>query len=125
MQDTQLPSVSPQHVTSETIEIIAIKHVSNLSTQNINSLTEDDLKKILDQSTLQAKLCDNPILVSIDELQKLVTDTEREKVNPQEPPSIIPQVTTIQPLVKEDEATLDKVDTVEKSIVETQATIEE
>ena len=58
-------------------------------------------------------------VVGIDELQKLVIDIEREKVNPQEPPSIIPQVTTIQPLVKEPKATLDKVDRVEKSTVET------
>ena len=50
---------------------------------------------IIDQSTLEAKLCGNPILVSMEELQKVVTEVTREKVNPQEPPSIIPLVTNV------------------------------
>ena len=82
------------------------------------------MKKILDQSTLQTKLCENLVLVSIDELQKSMTNIEREKVNPQEPPSIIPQVTTIHPLVKEFEVTIDRFDTTKKNTMETQATTE-
>ena len=49
----------------------------------------------------------------MDELQKSVIDTAREKVNPQEPPSIIPLVTNIQPLIQMLEATSIKVDTIE------------
>lgn len=64
--DTQLPNVSPQHVISITTEIVIVKDVSNLSAQNINPLAKEYLKKILDQSTLQEKLCDNPILVTVD-----------------------------------------------------------
>ena len=56
VQDTQLSPPSPPHTTS----------------QNINILTAEDLTKIIDQTTLQAQLCDNPILVSIEELQKSV-----------------------------------------------------
>lgn len=61
-------------------------------------------------------------MVSVNELQKSVTDTKRENVNPQEPPSIIPQVSHAQPLVKILEATFDNIDTIEKSTVETQVT---
>ena len=66
MQDTQMLSVSPPHDTSATTEIITVKDVSDVSTQNINPLIVDDLKKILDQSTLQAQLCGNLILASIE-----------------------------------------------------------
>ena len=65
VQDTQLPNVSPQHTTSENNITIIVKDVSNITAQNINPLIEEDLKKILDQSTLQVKLCDNPILVLV------------------------------------------------------------
>ena len=89
------------------------------------------MKKILDQSTLQVKLYDNLGLVIMDELQKLVSDTKSEKVNPQEPPSIIPPVTNVQPLVQIPEDTsnkvdiISKIDIVEKSTMEVQvATIE-
>ena len=68
----------------------------------------------------------------MDELQKLVTNVAREKVNPQGPPSIIPPVINVQSLVKilEDTSnkvdTISKIDTVEKSIVETHvATVEQ
>ena len=40
-------------------------------------MTVEDLKKNLDKSTLQAKLCENPILVSVEELQKVVIDVTR------------------------------------------------
>lgn len=59
-----------------------MKDVPNNFDQNINPLTIEDLKKILDQSTLQAKLWDNLVLVNVDELQKVVADTSRDKVNP-------------------------------------------
>ena len=68
MQDTQFPSVIPQHVMNETNETIIVKDVFDVTAQNINPLIEEDSKKILDQSTLQAKLCDSPVLVSVDEL---------------------------------------------------------
>ena len=56
------------------------------SSQNINPLTIEDLSKILDQSTQAVRLCSSPILVSVDELQKLVDKLKEVKVSPQEPP---------------------------------------
>lgn len=109
--------------------MITIKDIFYLSAQEINPLTKEDLKKILDQQTLQAKLCDNPILVNVDEIQNSVIDTQREKVNQQEPPSIIPLVTIVQPLVQMLKARstkvdiVAKIDIVEKEIVEEQAII--
>ena len=79
-----MPSVSPLHDTTKNIETITIKDVSNPSTQNINPLTAEDLKKILDQSTLQAKLYENLLLVSVEELKKVVIEVTREKVHTQE-----------------------------------------
>ena len=119
MQDTQMYNVSTPHEKSVT-NTITIKDFFDASSQNINPLTIDYLKKILDQSKLQAKLCNNPILVSVEELQKAVTEVTRDKVNPQEPPSTIPSVThvksLIQPLVDTSTKvdTLVKVDTIEK-----------
>ena len=40
------------------------------------------------------------VLVSVDELQKVVTDSIRDKLNPQEPPSSIPLVTQVQPSIQ-------------------------
>lgn len=105
VQDTQMPNVSPQQITSVSTATVTVKDVSDLTSQNINPLTQEDLKKILDQSTLQAKLCDNPILVSVDELQKSMTNTTREEVKTQEPPTITPQVTSVQSLDKVPEVT--------------------
>ena len=90
MHDTQLPPLSPPHDTSTPTYTISVQTVPNNSSQNINLLTTEDLKKILDQTTLQAQLCNNPILVSVKELQKVVVYLIRDKVNPQEPPSVIP-----------------------------------
>ncbi len=81
MQDTRMLSASPPHDTTVT-ETIHIMDVSNASAQNINPLIVDYLKNILDQSTIQAKLCNNPILVSVEELQKVVTEVTRDTVNP-------------------------------------------
>ena len=100
VQDTQLSDVKPQNVTSVNTKTIIVKDVSDHISQNINPLTKEDLKKILDQSTLQAKLCDNLVLVSVDELQKIVTDSTMKEVNTQRPPTITPQVTNVQPLDK-------------------------
>lgn len=47
-QDTQLPTMSPQHEKSMPIDTITIKDVPNNSPQNINPLIIEDLKKILD-----------------------------------------------------------------------------
>ena len=81
VQDTQMPSMSPPHDTSIPTNIIIVKDVPNSSSQDINPLTTRDLKKILDQSTLQAIFCENPILVSVDELQKVVANITRDKIN--------------------------------------------
>ena len=68
VQDTQLPPPSPPHSTITPTKKIKIKDVFDTSCQNINPLTIEDLTKILDQSTQQARLCSSPILVSVDEL---------------------------------------------------------
>ena len=125
VQDTQFLSVSPPHVTTETTKIVTIKDISNLSTNNIDPITKDNLKKILEQSTLQAKLCDNPILISVDELQNSMTDVARKKVNPQEPPPIIPLVINVQNLIQIPKDTSTKVDTIAKIDTDEKKTIEE
>ena len=79
--DTQLPPLSPPHDTFTPTDTITIKDVPDNSSQNIIPLTIEDLKKILDQTTLQAQLCNNPVLVSVDELQKVVANLTRDKVN--------------------------------------------
>ena len=38
-------------------------------------MTVEDLKNILDQSTQQDKLCENIVLVSVEEYQKAMSDT--------------------------------------------------
>lgn len=80
VQDEQLLSDSPPSETSTNIEIVKVKDLSKTISQNINPLTQDDLKRILLKTTLQAKLIDNPILVSVDEIQKIDTITTREEV---------------------------------------------
>ena len=57
VQDTQLPPPSPPHSTITLAETIKIKDVVETSCQNINPLTTEDLSKILDQSSQQARLC--------------------------------------------------------------------
>lgn len=70
VQDTQLPPPSPPHSTNTLAKVVKIKDVVDTSCQNINPLTVEDLTKILDQETHQAQLCKNPILVSIEKIQK-------------------------------------------------------
>ena len=131
LQDTKIPSMSPQHDTNAPTKTITVKDVPNSSTQNINPLTIEDLKKILDQSTLQATLCENLVLVSIDELQKVVANITRDKLNTKEPHSTIPLATSDQPLIKTLVDTSKKVDTtirigiVEQMQIEEKKTIEE
>ena len=84
MQDTQLPLPSPPHSTITPIEIIKIKDVTDTTSQKINPLTAEDLTKILDQTTLQAQLHANPILVNVEELQKSVDKIKEGEVSPQE-----------------------------------------
>ena len=95
VQDTQVPSGNPPHDIVKSTKTIVVKDVSDILAQNINPLIAEELKKILDKSTLQAKLYDNPILVIIDELQKAVTNVTRDKVNLQEPSPVIPLVTQV------------------------------
>ena len=119
--------MSPPHDTSMPAEAIIVKDVLDSSAQNINPLTTEDLKKILDQSTLQARLCENPVLVSVDELQKAIAEITRDKVNTQEPPFFIPSTTSDQPLIQTSVDTSTKVDTTIKVdlVEQRQTTIEE
>lgn len=116
VQNTQVLSISPPHDILKSIETIIVKDVPDSSSQIINPLTTNDLKMILDQPTLQAKLCENPVLVSVDEFQKVVVDITGEKVNPKEPPSTIPLVTQVQLLIQKKVDTSTKVDTSDKII---------
>ena len=77
IQDTQLPPPSPPHTTPT--KIVIVKDVLETLGQNINPLIVEDLKKILHQTTLQSQLCTNPLLVSVDELQKPIAEITREK----------------------------------------------
>ena len=67
-------------------------------------------------------------MISVDELQKSMTNIAREMVNPQEPHSIIPLVINVQPLIQIPKDTSTKVDTIakintdKKNILEEQAT---
>lgn len=79
---------SPPQASIPPTDIIKITNVLDTFGQDINPLTTEDLKIILDQSKQQAILCKDPVLVSIDELQKLVESTVKDKVSTQEPPSI-------------------------------------
>ena len=80
VHDIQMSSASPQQVISENTKSFTIKDVSNTTDPNINPLLEEYLKRILIPSIVQAKLCDNPILVSVNEIQKLETMTRWEEV---------------------------------------------
>ena len=53
VQDTQLPPPSPPHSATPLAESVTIKDVPDISSQNINPLTTEDLKKILHQTNLQ------------------------------------------------------------------------
>lgn len=52
VQDAKILSINPAHDTNLTIETIIFKDVPKILAQNINPLTIEDLKKILEQSTL-------------------------------------------------------------------------
>ena len=86
VQDTQLPPPSPPQFITTLVEVVRIKDADDTSSQDINPLSAEDLTKILDQSTHQAQLCTNPILVSVEELQKSMDKLIEVKVSPQEPP---------------------------------------
>lgn len=51
VHDTQLLNVSPPHDTSVTTKTISVMDAPNKSSYNINPLTTEDLKNILDQSS--------------------------------------------------------------------------
>ena len=68
VQDTQMPPCSPPHVTPIPTDSMVVQGFPDTFGQNINPLTVEDLKKILHQTSLQAQLCTNPILVSVEEL---------------------------------------------------------
>ena len=51
VQDTLVLSVNPQHEENTECDNVKIKDVSNTISENINPLIEDDLKKILVEST--------------------------------------------------------------------------
>ena len=110
VQDTQLPPPSPPHVATPPAGLDIVKDVPDTSGQNINPLNAEDLKKILHQTTLQSELCTNPVLVSVEELQRAMAEIKKKKVNPQEPPSQISTATTDQPTEKVDKETPAKVD---------------
>ena len=92
-----MSSANPPQETSANVEIVKIKDVSKTIAQNINPLIEDDLKKILVESTTQAKLCENLVLVSVDEIEKIDKVSIGEEVQTKETSTIPPQFTFVQP----------------------------
>ena len=65
-------------------------------------------------------------MVSVEELQKVVTEVTRDKVNPQEPPSFIPSVTQVQTLTQTIVDTSTKVDiSIKIDTIEQKQTVEE
>ena len=105
-----MPPPSPPHVTPIPIDSIIVQDVPDTSGQNVNPLIVEDLKKILHQTSLQAQLCTNLVLVSVEELQKVVVEITKEKVNPQEPPSHPPTATSGQSKEKLVQDTIAKID---------------
>ena len=61
---------------------------------------------------MQSKLCTNPILVSVEELQKVVAEITKEKVNTQESPSQTPTATSGQPQEQQAQDATAKVDSI-------------
>ena len=59
-----MSSANPQE------DITKVKDVFDNTILNINTLTEEDMQKILIESTIKAQLCIHPILVSVDEIEK-------------------------------------------------------
>lgn len=89
VEDVQVLSVSPPHIGQVSQhELVQIKDVDDNSTQKINPLTEEDLKKILKDSTTTTQLCSNPILVRVDEIQnaKVASIGENPKYTSNVPP---------------------------------------
>lgn len=83
VQYVQVSSTNPPHTYKESQQelVVIIKDGSDNLAQNVNPLTKDDLKKILQDSTNVAMLCKNPTLVRFDEFQKteLVSLGEKSK----------------------------------------------
>ena len=79
---------------------------------------------MLDTPT-KAQLCSHPILVSVDEIKKSITNITREEVKTQEPPTITFQFTNVQALDKVTKDTSKRVDTIAKDIVDNKATTRE
>ena len=59
---------------------------------------------------MQSQLCTNPILVSVEELKKVVAKITKEKVNTKEPPSQNSIATSGQPQEKQAQDVIAKVD---------------
>ena len=103
------------------VDIVTVQDFPNTSGQNINPLTTEDLKKILHQTTVQAQLCTNPVLVSVEEWKKAIDKITRDKVNSQEPTSHIQTTTSGQP---QDQAVQDTPARVDSIVIVT-TTVEE
>lgn len=111
LKDTQMSLPNPKHVTPTPVDLVIVQDVPDTSGQNVNPLTIEDLKKILHQITLQAQLCANLVLVSVEELQKVVAMITKEKVNPKDPPSHTKTSTSGQPQEKTTQDESARVDT--------------
>ena len=66
--DTMVVQDVPPHVTPTPADTMVVQDVPDTSGKNVNLFTIEDLKKMLHQTSLQAQLCTNPILVSVEEL---------------------------------------------------------
>ena len=80
-QDVNVPRTSPLHEEKQSQQdSVTIDNIPSNSTQNVNPLSEEDIKKLELESTNTVIPCANPILVRIDESQKVrIASTEEHQ----------------------------------------------
>ena len=80
-QDVQVSSANPPHTNQVSQwDSMLIKDVIDTSEKNVNPLTKEDLKKILIDYTTTTQLCTHPVLVSIENIEKVEVGFIREKL---------------------------------------------
>lgn len=102
--EVHIPSAHLPHVekVDQQEKIVKIKDVSDNTTHSINPFIEEDIKKILVDSTTKEKLCSHPILVNVDEIEKAKLASTKEKAQELSippPPPLPPQSTKVQPII--------------------------
>lgn len=80
-QDVNVPRTNPLHEDKQSQQgSVTIDNIPCNSTQNVNPLSEEDIKKLELESTNTVIPCENPVLVRIDESQKVrIASTEEHQ----------------------------------------------